>query len=434
MASNGTPISARRSAPSDDLAEHPFVARLGRIGQHLRHGDAAHRWLLDLGVVVMVYLLFGIADLIHRAPPEALVTFTPVPVATVVFLQVGLILPLFWRRRFPTITFYVIVAIFALQWSLGVVLRADAALLVAVYSVVLHGTLSRLPWTALTAVAATTLVAIRVSTAVSVWDALFFLLSAVTAAAALGFAVKLRRAQLATLRERAAQLEIERDQRSRLAAVTERTRVAREMHDILGHNLSVIITLADGGAYAAPLTPERGIEALRLIGDTGRRALADLRRVLGVLREHNDAPEWNPQPDIAAIGPLCDQIQAAGPRVSYRTSGDVETLDRGLQLTAYRVVQEAFTNSLRHAGPHTRIHLTLTVADDRLCIVVHDTGPVGGLGTPARESRAGQGLIGMRERVAIYNGTTTAGPNLRGGWTVHATLDVAGLRTIESNA
>ena len=135
------------------------------------------------------------------------------------------------------------------------------------------------------------LVAVRVSSAVSVWDALFFLLSTATAAVALGLMVRIRRAQLAGLRERAARLEIERDQRSRLAAATERARVAREMHDIVGHNLSVIITLADGGAYATDVAPERGKEALQLIGDTGRQALGELRRVLGVLREARTARE-----------------------------------------------------------------------------------------------------------------------------------------------
>src|SRR5512138_1107034 len=114
----------------------------------------------------------------------------------------------------------------------------------------------------------------------------------------------------AALRERAVQLEIERDQRSRLATADERARVAREMHDILGHSLSVIITLADGGAYASDAAPERGKEALRLIGDAGRGSLAELRRMLGVLREQADEPSLAPQPGIADLDPLCRQIRA----------------------------------------------------------------------------------------------------------------------------
>jgi signal transduction histidine kinase len=166
----------------------------------------------------------------------------------------------------------VIAAVFALQWSLGVFLRADVALLVALYSATLHGRVRHLPWVGAAVAALVVQVAVRVSPLVSVWGALFFLISTAIAAAALGFALRIRRAQLANLRERAARLEVERDQRSRLATATERTRAAREMHDIIGHNLSVIISLADGGAYAAEAAPERSREALRLVGESGRQA------------------------------------------------------------------------------------------------------------------------------------------------------------------
>jgi signal transduction histidine kinase len=270
-------------------------------------------------------------------------------------------------------------------------------------------------------------VAVRVSAAVSVWDALFFLLSAAAAAVAMGLAVRIRRSQLAVLRDRAARLEIERDQRSKLAAATERTRMAREMHDIVGHNLSVIITLADGGAYAADVTPARGKEALQLIGDTGRQALGELRRMLGVLREQPEVPDLRPQPNIADIDVLCARVRAAGPAVVYRTAGDLEALDRGVQLTVYRIVQEALTNTLKHAGPDTRAYLALTVEGSELRVRVEDTGPPGDTGQPAPSSEAGHGLAGMRERAALYGGTVIAGPRPGGGWTVQATLDLTPL-------
>lgn len=274
--------------------------------------------------------------------------------------------------------FGVIAAVFALQWSLGAALRADVALFIALYSLALHGRLRQLPWAGAVMAGAMLLVAVRASSAVSVWDALFFLLSTATAALALGLMVRIRRAQLAGLRERAARLEIERDQRSRLATATERTRVAREMHDIVGHNLSVIITLADAGAYATDVAPERGKEALRLIGDTGRQALGELRRVLGVLREAGDGPaggpELSPQPGIADIGALCATVRAAGLGVVYRTSGDVDALDGGVQLTVYRIVQEALTNTMKHAAGDARVHLAVVVTGARLSIRVQDTG------------------------------------------------------------
>lgn len=271
---------------TDDISGMgPLVARLSRGGQRLRHADRAHPWVLDTGVVLVVLLMFCLPDLLRGsvgngdAPRRFRLAFTELPVAGMLALQAGLVLPLLWRRRKPMAAFGVIAAVFALQWSLGAALRADVALFIALYSLALHGRLRQLPWAGAVMAGAMLLVAVRASSAVSVWDALFFLLSTATAALALGLMVRIRRAQLAGLRERAARLEIERDQRSRLATATERTRVAREMHDIVGHNLSVIITLADAGAYATDVAPERGKEALRLIGDTGRQALGELRRV-----------------------------------------------------------------------------------------------------------------------------------------------------------
>ncbi|WP_030348885.1 sensor histidine kinase [Streptomyces sp. NRRL S-1022] len=417
---------------TDDISGMgPLVARLSRGGQRLRQADRTHPWVLDTVVVALVFLMFCLPDLLRGGvddgdgPRRFRLAFTELPVAGILALQAGLVLPLLWRRRKPMAAFGVIAAVFVLQWSLGAALRADVALFVAMYSLALHGRLRQLPWAGAVMAGAMLLVAVRASSAVSVWDALFFLLSTATAALALGLMVRIRRAQLAGLRERAARLEIERDQRSRLATATERTRVAREMHDIVGHNLSVIITLADAGAYATDIAPERGKEALQLIGDTGRQALGELRRVLGVLREAGDGssggPELSPQPGIADIGALCATVRAAGLEVVYRTSGDVEALDGGVQLTVYRIVQEALTNTMKHAADDARVHLAVAVTDTRLTIRVQDTGPAAQPGPPNEE---GHGLVGMRERAALYGGTVGAGPTDGGGWSVEAVLDL----------
>lgn len=416
---------------TDDISGMgPLVARLSRGGQRLRQADRTRPWVLDTAVVVLVFLMFCLADLLHGGagdgdgPRRFRLAFTQLPLAGMLALQAGLVLPLLWRRRRPLAAFGAIAAVFVLQWSLGAALRADVALFIALYSLALHGRLRQLPWACAAMAGAMGLVAVRVSAAMSVWDALFFLLSTTTAALALGLMVRIRRAQLAGLRERAARLEVERDQRSRLAAVTERARVAREMHDIVGHNLSVIITLADAGAYATDSAPERGKEALQLIGDTGRQALGELRRVLGVLREAADGPsagpELSPQPGIADIGALCANVRAAGLEVVYRTSGDVDALDSGVQLTAYRIVQEALTNTLKHADADTRVHLAIVETDTRLTIRVQDTGPA----TPPGPHEEGHGLVGMRERAALYGGTVSAGPAGGGGWSVEAVLDL----------
>ncbi|MEU0946196.1 sensor histidine kinase [Streptomyces canus] len=421
-----------KSVTTDDLSGMgPLVAQLSRSGQRLRQADRTRPWVLDTVVVVLVFLMFCLPDLLRGGaddgdgPPRFRLAFTELPLAGMLALQAGLVLPLLWRRRRPMAAFGVIAAVFVLQWSLGAALRADIALFIALYSLALHGRLRELPWAGAVMAGAMLLVAVRASAALSVGDALFFLLSTAIAALALGLMVRIRRAQLAGLRERAARLEVERDQRSRLATATERTRVAREMHDIVGHNLSVIITLADAGSYAADVAPERSKEALRLIGDTGRQALGELRRVLGVLRETgagaDGGPELSPQPGIADLGALCATVRAAGLEVVYRTSGDAEALDGGVQLTVYRIVQEALTNTMKHAAEGARVHLTVAVTGSRLSIRVQDTGPAARPGPPNEE---GHGLVGMRERAALYGGTVTAGPTGGGGWSVEAVLDL----------
>ncbi|MFF4209061.1 histidine kinase [Streptomyces sp. NPDC001796] len=419
---------------NDDLSGMgPLVARLGRVGQRLRHADQTRPWVLDAAVVVLVFLMFCLPDLLHGVhgdgdgPRRFRLAFAHLPTVGTVALQAGLVLPLLWRRRAPAVAFGAVTAVFVLQWSLDAALRADVALFVALYSLALHGRLRHLPWACAVTAGALGLVGARVATAVSVWDALFFLLSTATAALALGLMIRIRRAQLAGLRDRAARLEIERDQRGRLAVAAERTRVAREMHDIVGHNLSVIITLADAGVYADDAAPQRGKEALHLIGDTSRQALSELRRVLGVLREADGPPtepELSPQPGLRDIDALCEGVRAAGLEVVYRTAGDVDALDNGVQLTVYRIVQEALTNTLKHAGVGARANLAIVVEDTRLTITVQDSGPPAPADRPGTANEEGHGLVGMRERAALYGGHISVGPQ-GPGWTVRAALDLA---------
>ncbi|MFJ8727145.1 sensor histidine kinase [Streptomyces sp. NPDC093269] len=431
-----TPLTSEAAVPAEDMGGiGPLVARLSRAGQRLRRADRTNPWVLDTTVVVLVFLMFCMPDLLHTdggdadGPHRFRVAFIRLSFAGMFVLQAGLVVPLLWRRRKPAVAFGAIAAVFVLQWSLNAALRADIALFIALYSLALHGQLRQLPWACGIMAGAMLLVALRASVAVSVWDALFFLLSTATAALALGLMVRIRRAQLAGLRDRAARLEIERDQRSRLAAAAERARVAREMHDIVGHNLSVIITLADAGVYATAIAPERGREALHIIGDTGRQALGELRRVLGILREAaggpESGPELSPQPGLTDINALCAGVRAAGLEVVYRTAGAVEALDSGVQLATYRIVQEALTNTLKHAGTGSRVNLAIIVKDTQLTVSVKDTGPPEATSHhPAPANEEGHGLAGMRERTALYDGSLSAGPT-GSGWTVEATLNLS---------
>ena len=414
------------AAELDPLWSHPLVVRMTRLAQRLRQEDAQHPWVLDTGIVIIAFVLFCLPDLVRgdSGPRELAGTFSPLPLAGMLALQAGLILPLLWRRRAPFLAFGVIAVVLLIQWSQSAWLRADIALLIALYSLTLHGRLRSLLAAAGIVAVVLTVVAIRVSAVMSAAEGLFFLVCAVTAATALGLAVRIRRSQLAGLRERAARLEVERDQRIKLAAAGERTRVAREMHDIVGHNLSVMITLADGGAYAAGATPDRAAEALGLIAETGRQALGELRRMLGALREQRDAPQFSPQPSIADIDSLCRRTRAAGPAIIYRTTGDVDAMDRGIQLTAYRIVQEALTNTLKHAGPKTQAEVWLNIAEHQLQIRVQDSGPPTGRTRPERSIGEGHGLVGMKERAAMYGGSVLAGPLPGGGWTLQAELEL----------
>jgi signal transduction histidine kinase len=249
----------------------------------------------------------------------------------------------------------------------------------------------------------------------------------VAAVAAAGLVGRVVNAYVGALHERAFRLEVERDQRSRLAAAAERARVAREMHDILGHTLAVIVGLADGAAGLAEKSPKRGADTLRIIADSGRGALGELRRLLAVIGEEGDGSDepggtpLAPQPGLADLAALLERVRAAGLTVTLDTEGDLTGLAPGIQLAVYRIVQEALTNTLKHAASDTTAHVGVTADRDRVRLAVDDTGPPRTPRDDAARDDA-RGLVGMRERAALYQGTVTAGPNTRGGWTVRALL------------
>ena len=240
-----------------------------------------------------------------------------------------------------------------------------------------------------------------------------------------GDSVAHRRAHHAWLEERARRAEAERDAKARLAAAAERSRIAREMHDIIAHNLAVIVGLADGGRYAAARSPERSSQALSAIAGAGREALSELRRLLAVLTEEDgQAADLAPQPGLADLEALLDRVRAAGLPVIAVMQGDPAGLSEGQQLMVYRIVQEALTNTLKHAGPAATAKVILGYADGAVDVQVTDTG----LGAAAGSSDGGgRGLHGMRERAAVYDGTLQAGPVLSGGgWRVAAHLPAPG--------
>ncbi|MEU6140562.1 histidine kinase [Streptomyces sp. NPDC047081] len=425
--------TAAAPSPGLDAAwAHPVLGRLLRGQSHRRRMDSRYPWLFDT-VLVLVVALLSLPDLIspdNHGPFGETGNRGEVTTPVLWLLAVALIAPLWWRRRAPAAVCFVILAVSLVQWTLGVWQQAGVSALVALYSLALRGSLRALGWAAaLTAAALTAAVCFLVPVDHPLIG-LFFMLCTATAAIATGLTLRIRRLYLAALEDRATRLEVERDQRVRLTAAAERARVAREMHDIVGHNLSVMVGVADGAAALAANRGERSAEALRILGDTGRQAMGELRRVLGVLREEQENERLlSPQPAIRDLDPLLARVRAAGLAVTYRTVGDLDALGSGVQLTVYRIVQEALTNTLKHAGPGATAEVSVAADTGTLRIRVTDTGvPPGARPEAGRADETGHGLVGIRQRAAMYGGDVTVGPRAGGaGWIVDVVLDVPSL-------
>ncbi|MGW0711125.1 sensor histidine kinase [Streptomyces sp. NPDC002643] len=351
--------------------------------------------------------------------------------AAIVTITSMLCLVVALRRRFPEKMLVLAAVAGVLQLALDVPrMPADFAMLVIIYTVAANGArwASRLALAG--ALAAASLaqmrwyeerVSILGNAALAVVLTVPFVLAWV-----LGDSLRTRRAYFAQLEERAARLEREREAQAKVAVAAERARIARELHDVVAHNVSVMVVQADGAAYVLDAAPDQAKKALETISSTGRQALAEMRRLLGVLRtgEHKEVGEYVPQPDVEQIDDLVEQCRVAGLPVDFKVEGTPRPLPSGVELTAYRIVQEALTNTRKHGGPNTGASVRLVYFDDGLGLLVEDDGK----GAPHElyeEGGAdgqGHGLIGMRERVGMVGGTLDAGPRPGGGFRISALL------------
>ena len=349
---------------------------------------------------------------------------------------IGLLLtgPILVRRKHPTGAFAVTVATAMVLAALGLRVGAPKggaypAVLVLLYTLAAYRP-RRISLRGLVVSLATIAVGIisysepPLASPDTAWSALLVGVPAVSVWI-FGDSVASRRAHSAWLEERARRAEAERDAKAQFAAAAERSRIAREMHDIIAHNLAVIVGLADGGRYAAARSPERSSQALGAIASTGREALSELRRLLGVLTEDDGrAADLAPQPGLADLEALLNRVRSAGLPVTCTMQGDLARLSEGQQLTVYRIVQEALTNALKHAGPAATAEVILDYVGGAVDVQVTDTGISTAAGSPDGE---GKGLHGMRERAAVYDGTLQAGPAPSGGgWRVAAHLPAPG--------
>jgi len=205
----------------------------------------------------------------------------------------------------------------------------------------------------------------------------------------------------------------------------ERARIARELHDVVAHNVSVMVVQADGAAYVLDAAPDQAKQALSTISTTGRQALAEMRRLLGLLRAGDDAGgEYVPQPGVDQLADLIDQVRGAGLPVRFEVAGDARPLSSGVELTAYRIVQEALTNVRKHGGDGASASVLLGFGEAALDLLIEDDGRGGrdDLYEQGGRDGLGQGLIGMRERIGMVGGTLNAGPRPGGGFRISAML------------
>jgi signal transduction histidine kinase len=338
-------------------------------------------------------------------------------------LVVVMCLPLVWRRRWPRAVFAFITLVAVVQWLAGINIAAcDLTLMVAMYTIAAQCAF-RWALAALVVVECGMVAAVWRLVAQPVpqdsWRALISYGVTIGAIWLSGLYISTRRKYTLSLEERAERLERERDAQAEVATAAERARIARELHDVIAHSISVMVVQADGAAYTVDSDAARARRAMEAIGGTGRQALMEMRRMLGVLRESDGAATLAPQPGVEQLTDLVEQIRAAGLPVELEVDGDRLSLPVGQELAIYRIVQEALTNVMKHAGPVATARVALHYGARAIEVRIRDDGR----GATFTDGR-GHGLVGMRERAAVYGGDVSAEPAPGGGFEVVARLPV----------
>jgi signal transduction histidine kinase len=380
----------------------------------------ASAWVFDSGLALAAA---GVSTLMFT---DFMNTAQPTPPRGMLALGYALALlhtlPLAARRRFPGAVLALCVATGLAVATVGVPDLLGIAILVAVYSVAAYGD----RWVSLAGLAAAELgaAAVQLTQGSFQWPTPITNALVIAAAWLLGHFVGVRRAYTARL-EQTAELERARAEQARQAVAEERLRLARELHDVVAHSISVIAVQSGVGAHVAKTQPEEAAKALAAIEVTSRAALTELRRLLGVLRQE-DEPQGNlaPVPGLADLDSLLAEVAKAGLAVRLQVEGRPAQLPAGVDLSAYRIVQEALTNVVKHAGP-ARAQVAIRYRDHEVMVEVTDDGRGAAAPTGDGRARVGHGLIGMRERVAVFGGDLQTGPRPGGGFRVAARLPLA---------
>jgi len=327
------------------------------------------------------------------------------------------------RRRGPLVCFGTVAVILLVQWFTSSAQMADVAILIALYWVALESPLRIVALAAAVVEVGAVLAALHWAHGPNAHLQAWVGLSGLTAfATVLGIVIRQRRALLRSMREEARRLVLERDREGQLAAAAERARIAREMHDIVSHNLTVMIALADGAGYTMQSAPDQALPAIERVSATGRQALVEMRRLLGVLAEEPADHPLEPQPGLDRLDDLLARVNAAGIPVTVDLDGDPGELAEGVQVTVFRVAQEALTNALKHAVRPASAHVALRCQSGEVELAVTNTGSGAPTTVGPAGSGGGRGLRGMRERASAYGGELDAGPVAGGGWRVRLRL------------
>jgi signal transduction histidine kinase len=378
--------------------------------------------LFDLLVAAGVAGLTSLGIFMRQTPPATM------------FLGFAMALVLTLRRHYPLWTMAVVSSCALLQVILFGVqddpLPYDLAVLIGMYSVVKYGRRMLGSWLAAATVGVGIVIeAYRHGNATNWWALAIWYVGVCGGVWLMAYTVRARRAYVAGLEERATTLEREREHLAQIAVADERAAIARELHDVVAHSLAVMIVQADGGRYAFDSDPDQARTALDTVATTGREALEDMRRLVGVLRgtgasaPSEQAPEGRQRITMEGLEALVERARSAGLYVTVETTGTRVPLAPAVELAAYRIVQEALTNVLRHAGRHAKVTLSVGYGPDALALSIVDDG--GERPGPSEGTGVGNGLVGMRERVSVHNGQFAAGPRLDGGWSVSVTLPLA---------
>lgn len=390
----------------------PPRPRMGPFARWPNPSDAV------LAVVVFVLEVAGIVGReVNESGNFSLSMLDDVPAGTYLLLAVSSLV-LLWRRTWPLIVLAATLTA-SLVWDLiGLADGPSLAILVALYGVGRYIAEHR---TSVLAVAASTILVVADDLLIEEESASVVALSLALVFGAwyLGRRVKGRREYLALIEERAEYLERERAAEAQRAVDAERTRIARELHDLVAHRVSMITIQAGAAQTVATSDPEKAIRAMESIEDAGREALEELRQVLGLLRADEERQGRLPVHGLANIPELIADMRTAGMDVSLFNEVEPDRLPTKVDLASYRIVQEGLTNVLKHAGPEPRAEVRLSSTDRMLSIEVTDRGE-GDTTLPG----AGQGLVGMRERAALLGGTFEAGPRPDGGFRIMAHLPI----------